>query len=260
MTEFRLGTVGFGYKEWLGNFYPDKMKSRDYLSHYSQFFDTVEIDSTFYGTPRIESVQRWGQQTPPDFIFCPKTPRVITHDLRLQNFPSMAEFLTVMRHLGEKLGPILIQLPPDFKTEEKSSLESFLARLPTDSRYAIEFRHRSWEEPGAVELLQKYAVCFAAADYIHLPPTIQRTTDFLYLRFIGIHGRFRGKDSEQIDVSERLHHWVEQIQPHLPHVKTVYGFFNNDFAGHSPTTANRFKRLWGLPTSYPENPTQERLL
>lgn len=260
MTEFRLGTVGFGYKEWLGNFYPDKMKSRDYLSHYSQFFDTVEIDSTFYGTPKAESVQRWAQQTPPDFIFCPKTPRIITHDLRLQNFPSMDEFLTVMRHLGEKLGPILIQLPPDFKTAEKISLESFLARLPTDLRYAIEFRHRSWQEPEAVDLLRQYGVCFAAADYIHLPPTIHRTTDFLYLRFIGVHGRFRGKDSEQIDVSERLQHWHEQIQPHLPHVKAVYGFFNNDFAGHSPTTCNRFKRLLGLPTSYPENPTQERLI
>ncbi len=260
MIEYRFGTVGFGYKEWLGNFYPPGMKSRDYLGHYSQFFDTVEIDSTFYGTPKIESVQRWAQQTPPDFVFCPKTPRVISHDQRLQNYPSMDEFLTVMRHLGEKLGPILIQLPPDFTTAEQGILADFLAQLPTDLRFAVEFRHRSWDEPGTGELLQKYGVCFAAADYIHLPATIQRTTDFLYIRFLGIHGRFRGKDSEQIDVMDRLHHWYSEIQPHLSHINTVYGFFNNDFSGHSPATCNRFKQLFDLPFAYPEIPTQTRLL
>lgn len=260
MTQFRLGTVGFGYKEWLGNFYPAGLKSRDYLSHYSQFFDTVEIDSTFYGTPRIEPVKRWAQQTPPDFVFCPKTPRIITHEQRLQNFSSMDEFITVMRHLGDKLGPVLIQLPPDFGTTERDSLESFLKQLPTEVRFAVEFRHRSWDEPGAIALLAQYGVCFAAAEYIHLPPTLHRTAEFLYLRFIGEHGRFQDKNREQLDVSDRLAHWVAQIQPHLPHVKAVYGFFNNDFAGHSPTTTNQFKRLLGLPTAYPENPTQARLL
>lgn len=259
MTEYRFGTVGFGYKEWLGSFYPPNLNSRDFLTHYSQYFDTVEIDSTFYGTPRVEQVKRWVQQTPSGFVFCPKTPRPITHEQRLLHFPPMQEFLTVVRHLGEKLGPILIQLPPDFTTKEQESLAGFLAQLPTDLRFAVEFRHRSWQGLGGVELLQKFGVCFAAADYIHLPPTLQRTTDFLYLRFIGEHGRFQEKDRERLDVTDRLNHWHKQIQPHLPHVQTVYAFFNNDFSGHSPATCNRFKRLFNQPSRYPEILTQPRL-
>lgn len=256
---YRFGTVGFGYKEWLGSFYPPNLKSREFLRHYSQYFDTVEIDSTFYGTPKVEQVQRWRQQTPPDFVFCPKTPRTITHEQRLQNIASMHEFLAVMAHLGAKLGPVLIQLPPDFTTQEQTNLADFLAQLPTDMCFAVEFRHRSWEGSGTVDLLQKYGVCFAAADYIHLPPTLYRTTDFLYLRFIGEHGRFQEKDQERLDVSGRLAHWHEQIQPHLPHINTVYAFFNNDFSGHSPTTCNRFKALFNQPNRTPKLLTQGRL-
>src|SRR5690554_3016991 len=105
-----LGTMGYSYDDWRGVFYPDGLDKRDTLSYYSQFFNAVEMDTTFYGTPRPEYVQRWVQSTPDGFMFCPKMPRLITHELRLQNAQQELDgFLQTMRLFEDKLGPILIQ-------------------------------------------------------------------------------------------------------------------------------------------------------
>ncbi len=118
MTDWYLGTMGFSYSDWAGPFYPETLAQRNFLKHYSRFFNAVEIDSTFYGTPRMATVQRWMANTPDDFRFCPKTPRMITHDKGLRGAHlDMADFILVMRELGEKLGVILIQLPPSYDAE-----------------------------------------------------------------------------------------------------------------------------------------------
>jgi uncharacterized protein YecE (DUF72 family) len=249
-SAWHLGTMGFSYKEWQGVFYPAGLAARHYLAYYSERFDAVEIDSTFYGTPAPETVERWTAVTPDHFTFCPKTPRVITHEQRLLPgaYDEMDRFLDTMRRLDQKLGAVLIQLPPDFTTQQQPVLARFLERLPTDLRFAVEFRHRSWEETAesTTDLLQKQRICWATADYIHLSHTIRPTTDFLYLRFIGLHGQFRSKDREQVDKTAVLQTWWQQIQPHLPQMAHVYGFFNNDYAGYSPATCNRFKQIVGL--------------
>ena len=249
MVDWFLGTMGFSYKQWLGAFYPQGLAAHNYLAYYGERFDAVEVDSTFYGVPRPEQIERWTAVTPPHFKFCLKTPRDITHNQRLVNVAlAMNGFLAALRPLGDKLGAVLIQFPPNFTTYERDKLVQFLQILPTDIRFAVEFRDRSWEVPATAELLRKQNVAWVSADYIYLRKVVRQTADFLYLRFIGPHGQFATKDKELVDKTVDLHKWHSQIEPHLNQVTNIYGFFNNDYSGYSPATCNRFKTIVGQET------------
>ena len=244
---WHLGTMGFGYKQWLGPFYPAGMAPKRFLSHYSTLFNAVEIDSTFYGTPCPATVMRWRQATPDDFTFCVKTPKAITHEARLADgTEAMLAFIETAVLLQDKLGCILIQFGPAFTYNQADELNRFLAQLPTNSRYAVEFRHTSWVRPETMDLLRPYNICLTATDYIHLPKTINPTTDFLYMRFIGPHGQYQTKDKELVNKTADLQSWHERIKPHLLQFKQVFGFFNNDYSGYSPATCNRFKEIVGV--------------
>jgi uncharacterized protein YecE (DUF72 family) len=239
--------MGFSYKQWVGPFYPDGLNARYHLAYYAERFNSLEIDSTFYGSPKASSIQRWHDVTPKAFKICPKMPRAITHDARLVGVEDLAqEFLEKMRLLKDKLGVILIQFPPDFSQAEMSQLIHFLPALPKDLRFAVEFRHPSWNKPETAVLLETHNICWVSADTVYMPRQITPTTDFLYLRFIGPHGRFANKDRIQIDRSADLEQWWRMLQSHLQKVKVVYAFFNDDFEGFSPTTCNRFKHIIGL--------------
>ena len=252
--------MGFSYKEWNGVFYPDGLPAIDYLAHYSQIFSSVELDSTFYGTPRPEYVERWAAVTPPDFTFCVKTPREITHDLRLIDAEEpMGEFLDTIQLLGDKLGAVLIQLPPDMTFAYIHKLAVFLRQLPKQFRYAVEFRHPSWHATATGQLLQNHDICWASTDYIHLPQRVYATTDFIYVRWIGRHGQYDTKEYERVDLTPRLEKWHQEIQSRLDGAYTVFGYFNNDYAGHAPATCNRFKKIAGLPTQPLQPPQQGRL-
>ena len=246
-TIWQLGTMGFGYKQWVGPFYPAGMPAKNFLAHYSTLFDAVEIDSTFYGAPRPELVQRWRQATPDKFTFCLKTPKAITHEARLsKGVEAMQAFVETAVLLQEKLGCILIQFGPTFTYAQADELNLFLSQLPTTARFAVEFRHDSWVRPETAEMLRSYSISLVAADYIYMPKTITPTADFLYLRFIGPHGQFKTKDKEMLDKTVDLLAWHEKIKPLLPQFNTVFGFFNNDYSGNSPITCNRFKKIVGL--------------
>ena len=263
MTNWYIGTMGFGYKPWQGTFYPDKLPKPQQLPYYAGRFNALEMDSTFYGTPKTDAVERWRAITPDGFRFCPKAPREITHDLRLAGpaVDLLATFVDTMRLLGDRLGPILLQFPPDFPAEERDNLAAFLSRLPTGARFAVELRHRSWWNDDTADLFRAHDVCWAAADYIYLPKEIRRTADFLYLRFLGRHGQFATKTHELVDKTEELRGWrqkIEQQLPEMPASVDVYAFFNDDYAGHSPGTANRFKALLGLDVE--EGPPQQARL
>ena len=247
MTDWFLGTMGFSYKQWVGPFYPDGLNARLHLTYYADRFNALEIDTTFYGVPKASTVQRWHDATPQGFKMCPKMPRAITHEARLNEAEALtAEFLERMRLLQDKLGPILIQFPPDFTQAEVSNLIHFLPQLPDDLRFAIEFRHRSWNKPETAVLLEAHDMCWTSADTIYVPRQITVTTDFLYLRFIGPHGRFPTKDRILLDRSADLQEWWRELQPRLDQVSAVYAFFNDDYEGFSPATCNRFKRIIGL--------------
>lgn len=249
----RVGTMGWGYTDWSGTFYPKAAASRNYIALYAKVFEAVEIDSTFYGTPREKQVKQWAQATPETFRFCPKVPRLITHDLRLVDAREpLAEFVRVMGLLGERRGPMLLQFPPDFTRAEFAALQAFLPTLKeldaSTARFAAEFRHRSLIAPDVSALLTEHNVALAAADYDPMPKRFEATADFAYLRLIGRHGAFDHHLELQNDRLPDLQRWASVLRANQERFQEIYVFCNNEYEGHGPLTANRLKSLLGLPT------------
>lgn len=266
--EWRLGTIGFGYHDWAGVFYPADMKPAGYLSFYAQYFDTVELDTTFHGAPSAERVKRWADATPEHFRFAVKAPKEVTHATSPASIASrlapMLRFVESVRGFGEKLGPVLLQLPPSFQAGGAANLARFLSALPEDVRFAVEFRHSSWHVRATMDMLRDCRCAWVSADYLEDPWYAVATTDFLYARWIGEHGRYPTLDRERIDTTERLKEWHERItridelhQMAGPEeIKTAWGFFNNDYAGYAVGTCNRMRRIAGLPVRAPEDSRQ----
>ena len=159
--ETRLGTCGWSFPDWKGTFYP--LGTKDELAFYASQFDVVEIDNTYYRIPSAKTVDAWRERTPPGFLFCPKLPGKITHEKMLEGTDELvAVFTDVISRLGDRLGPILIQLHPSFAHHHLPKLEAFLSRLPAGLRYAVEFRHRSWaDQPEAARLLRSLNIGLA---------------------------------------------------------------------------------------------------
>ena len=262
MPDWRIGTMGFSYADWAGVFYPKGTRPGDYLAYYAKHFNAVELDTTFHAVPPVDRVKTWAAVTPDDFRFCPKTPKTITHDPEVtldRAVGAMHEFLDVMGGLGPKLGVVLIQFPPGFTVRETASLRRFMRAMPDHIRFAIEFRSETWFVESTLELLRSLKCCWAAADYAHEPRQLHVTSDFLYIRWIGQHQQFPSMDAERVDPTERLMTWKRHIDPHLDQLSSVWGFFNNDYAGHAVATARRFKRLVGLPVEEHERARQGQL-
>lgn len=263
--------MGYGYTDWNGPFYPQGMPERSYLGYYATRFNAVELDTTFYGAPRAEVVQRWASAVPAEFRFCLKTPRRITHELRLVNaLEEMAGFLRAAAGLGERLGAVLMQFPPSFAAESLAALEAFLAgvsalpEMETGSgrvRLAVEFRHASWYTAthALAGVLREQQVAWAATEYPNLPRRIIPTAPFLYVRWIGQHGSFAHHTHERLDRSQELSAWLQLLQAIPEEVEQVFGFFNNDYAGFAPATCQRFRLAAGLPAPPLEPPVQGRL-
>jgi uncharacterized protein YecE (DUF72 family) len=260
MNHWFLGTIGFSYKDWVGAFYPIGTTQRGYLSYYSKIFNSVELDTTFHSIPQLKTVQSWSITTPSEFKFCFKTPRVITHELGLKGAQGlMNEFIESLSPLQGKMGPILIQLPPSYTQENYTLLNDFLYGLPPYHQYAIEFRHPSWYNQKTKQLLTQYRVCWVSIDYPNLPVQIELTADFLYVRWIGINGLYQRHTHERVDKTNQLISWMKMIKPFLEQIPTVYGFFNNDYAGFAAGTCKRFMLLAGLSDDWLNIPYQERL-
>ena len=263
MPDWRLGTMGFGYDDWSGVFYPKSVRSGDWLSFYARYFNAVELDTTFHAAPDASRVRRWAAAVPDDFRFCAKAPRTVTHDLPLDRAAApMVQFLAVVREMGEKLGAVLLQFPPDFAFENADRLDAFLAAVAKDRggvRIAVELRNRSWGTRRTLDLLRGHNCCLAAAEYLSRPRRVFVTADFLYIRWIGEHGRFPSHEAERIDVTESLTWWRAELERVAAKVPAVYGFFNNDFAGYGIGTCNRFKAMLGLPVRTPPPDEQGNL-
>src|SRR5215471_8306455 len=151
-----VGTSGFSYKEWRGIFYPEDLPVKKYLSFYAERFHTTEINNTFYRLPTTKLTEGWYPEVPADFSFTLKLSQRITHFKRLKNIDDeMNFFLESASALREKLGPILVQLPPNFK-KDTETLEGFLTSFATKAKLAFEFRHESWFAGDVYELLRKY--------------------------------------------------------------------------------------------------------
>jgi uncharacterized protein YecE (DUF72 family) len=259
MTHWYLGTIGFSYKEWVGAFYPTGTSQRGFLSYYSKIFNVVELDTTFHSIPHQTTVQSWCNSSPTEFRFCLKTPRRITHELELKSAQGlMIDFIDSLRPLGEKLGPILIQLPPRYSQENYSLLGEFLESLPHTHQFAVEFRHVSWYNKKTARLLTQHGICWVTTEFPKLPKEIIPTSNFIYIRWIGVNGLYQHHTHERVDKTNELRRWLENIRPISENVSRVYGFFNNDYAGFAAGTCKRFKLIAGLGDEEDKVAYQER--
>jgi uncharacterized protein YecE (DUF72 family) len=180
---FFVGTSGFSYKEWLGSFYPEKLPANEMLAHYARTFPTVEINQTFRGLPGKTAFERWLKSTPPGFRFALKAPQKITHTARLRSAGAdVSRFTRAAGQLGERLGPLLFQLPP-FMKRDAGLLGEFLEDLDRGLRVTFEFRHRSWFDDDVYAVMRRFgaALCIGETENIPDPPLV-RTAPFLYLR------------------------------------------------------------------------------
>ena len=260
MVDYYIGTMGFSYKDWAGAFYPQGYAARDYLSYYSRIFNAVEIDSTFYGIPKPGSVARWRDSSPDDFKICLKVPKAITHEAGLVNVnDEMTSFILAVQVLGDKLGVILLQFPPSFNSSNANLLGEFLTDLPENLRFAVEFRHPSWYIPRTGKMLARHGVCWAATEFRGVPKEVDLTSDMIFIRLVGKHGRFTAHNREQIDTTQQLDSWWQWIRSQSDAVHSVYVFINDDYSGFAPATANRLKDIIGLPVVKSEMPKQMKL-
>jgi uncharacterized protein YecE (DUF72 family) len=243
MENLYLGTQGWSYSSWVGNFYPAGTPAARYLDIYAHQFDTVELDTTFYAIPRLSTVDGWRERTPDGFRFAAKFPQVISHEKGLVDCgqETMA-FLETMTHLDQKLGPLLLQMPPSFTIDGMPALTEYVAGLPTGFRYALEVRHSSWTKGAAhtalLDLLTKYGIALCLVQHAWMPRLDEVTAPFVYIRWMGRREDVPDDDFSRVRVEReaQLDTWATQIKGYLGRGLPVYGYFNNHYQGHSPAS------------------------
>src|SRR5688572_16843302 len=181
--KFYVGTSGYSFKEWKGHFYPEKLPQKQMLSYYAERFSSVEINNTFHRFPSRAAVKSWAEQAPASFRFVLKARQSITHFRRLQNAESQIDdFLELAALLEDKLGPILFQLPPNFK-KDVARLDAFLKYIAGRAKATFEFRHASWFDEETYACLRAHSTALCVADADDLPsPDLVRTTNWGYVR------------------------------------------------------------------------------
>src|SRR3989440_4115259 len=228
-----VGTSGYSYKEWKGSFYPEKIPAKAMLRFYSERLSTVEINATFYRMPQTSMLENWKEQVPGTFRFALKASQRITHFKRLKETVEETKyFLETASVLGEQLGVVLFQLPPNMK-KDLPRLEMFLAQLPPMPRAAFEFRHPTWFDDDVLELLRGQNRALVVSDTDDLPTThIDKTADWGYLRLRRVNY-----------AEENLAEWHERIR--AQDWKETFLFFKHEDEGTGPKLAAQFLQLAG---------------
>ena len=234
----RIGCSGWEYKHWRGDFYPVEIPKTQWFAHYAARFDTVEINNSFYRLPEESTFARWAERAPMRFIFAVKASRFLTHMKKLKDPEEpLVRLFTRMRPLRSHLGPVLYQLPPNFKLD-RARLEHFLQCLPEGIRHVIEFREPSWYVDDVYELLQRHSVALCLHDMKGSATGRERVGPFVYIRFHGASGTYSGGYP-----ADRLERWAGWIREQLRGSVNVYAYFNNDVGGHAPRDAMTLRRF-----------------
>lgn len=232
--ELRVGTAGWHYAGWWGPFYPQAVKKKDALGYYASRFDAVELNAPFYRTPTEAAVRNWRDATPDEFRFAWKASRFITHIKRLKvERDSIALLNSRLDALGEKLGPVLFQLPPNMKCDHER-LAQFLAMLSGRYRYTFEFRNADWYRPAIFKLLADNGAALCISDHDAAPAPREATASFVYVRNHGASGHYHGSYSE-----EALADWAGAIRRWRAEGRGVWCFFDNDVKSAASCDAGR---------------------
>jgi uncharacterized protein YecE (DUF72 family) len=228
--------MGWAYSFWVGNFYPEGTKQEEFLLEYSRHFDTVEIDNTFYRIPSASTVERWKTQTPADFLFSAKFPRIITHVKMLRDCERETElFFGRMSKLGSKLGPLLLQFPAAFKLRHVDILSDFLQGLPKKGRFAVEVRNKELLTDRLYSVLSENDVALALVGSPFMPSTDVRAADFVYIRLEGDRRRVKGNLGDvEVDRARDLEKWADNIRTFMAGSREVFGYISKYYSGHPP--------------------------
>lgn len=233
-----IGTSGWIYPHWKGVFYPPDLPQSRWFDYYSRHFATVEINNSFYRLPTETTFDRWQAQAPPGFIYAVKANRFLTHLKRLKDVAEPLErFLSRARRLGDTLGPILWQLPPNWHADPVR-LETFAGLLPTDVINVFEFRDPSWFVPPVREILERFRLGFCVFDMPNLSCPLWVTSPVVYVRFHGAERTYAGRYGPA-----GLEPWTERIRQWLAEGRTVFAYFNNDAFGHAIEDARLLREL-----------------
>ena len=267
----QVGCQGWNYDDWVGDeiFYPRGTRPAAMLEIYARAFATVEVDSTFYAIPSATAVENWRKRTPEGFTFALKLPQAITHErlLRRDSYALLAEFCERARLLQDKLAAVLIQLPPNFAltAQNGEALKKFLPQLPTDIRFAIEFRAREWLHPKVLAFLREYNVAPALVEGKWLEQkriwalVAEPTADFAYIRWMGERD-LTSFTRVQRPQDDNLRRWAELVAQLSQTAPRVYAYFSNFYEGHAPSSANTLKQMLGQPTVSADELTDQPLL
>lgn len=257
-----LGTSSWSSKDWEGIFYPRGTAPGDYLAHYATRYRTVEVDATFYRVPSESMTRRWRSVLPDGFLLAAKVPREITHERVMEDCgDELKRFLVAMDHLEDRLGPLLFQFPYFNKASGMTApaflkrLGAFLPTLPEGYRFALEIRNKGWLKPDLTGLLRDHGVALTLIDHPWMPRIEDLmtqvdpvTSSFAYLRWLGdrkgIEKVTKIWDKTIVDRERELHGWLPAIRTLLSRNISVFGFFNNHYAGHAPGSIELFERLW----------------
>jgi uncharacterized protein YecE (DUF72 family) len=224
---FWIGTSGYNYPEWKGSFYPSDLAAAKMLPYYAARFPTVEINYTFYRMPTEKLVAGWAAQTPSPYRFTLKAPRRITHDSRLRGCGDLVRaFCGVAASLGDKLGALLFQLPPNAK-KDVPLFEAFLEDLPPKAPAAFEFRHLSWLDDEVMDLLTKRGVALCVADSEKMSTPVRVTADYAYFRL-----RDEGYTPDDIG------RWADTIRARTQDCRDVFVYFKHEEEGKGPEFAS----------------------
>ena len=234
MSKTFLGTSGWSYDEWVGPVYPTRSTPK--LKYYASIFSTAEIDSTFYAYPKPEMVLGWIRNTPPGFKFSPKLPQLITHKKKLERIDDdLTQFLDLIKPISDsnKLGTILIQLPPSFTNQSSKTLEDFFQLLPPDFRFAVEFREKSWGQKETGKLLERYRISSVITDSpLELDSAL--TTDWAFIRY---HGRGKKIWYDYKYSEQEISNLAKKLGEIQKDASVVYGYFNNHYGGDAVENA-----------------------
>lgn len=237
MARAHIGLSGYSYKPWQGpdRFYPPDLKQTAFLRYYATRYDTVELDGLWYRLPSEKAVADWLASTPSHFLFAPKVHRQITHRYRLK--PECYDFLQVMLNrlkplaAANRLGPLLIQLPPNMKRDD-DRLAGFLEQLPASARWAVEFRHDSWHDDAIESMLRRFNVSWAAADTDERPAECRNTADFWYVRL-------RRKAYDERDLEQ----WADKFRNMVGEGKSCFVYCKHEDEGSPWIWADRLLKL-----------------
>jgi len=235
--QFFIGTSGWVYPHWRLNFYPQDLAEPDWLGFYAEALDCVELNRSFYRLPSQQNIKEWLETTPDNFQFAVKASRYITHIKKLKDpDKTLKALLEVIEGLGEKLGPILFQLPPHWSAN-RERLSAFLKAVPEDIQVAVECRDHSWHSDEIMDCLAEFNAAFCVYELAGFISPKVTTADFIYLR---LHGPGEEAYSGCYSKSQ-LQEWAAWLEQQS--VKCAYVFFNNDQAGYAVKNALQLKEL-----------------